>query len=140
MPVIEAHRLDLDRLPPDLAPFREAIYNGMDCALTSEIDSALASLPSAAEAADVYNFDLALQAPVLEMTLRGFRVDPWERDRALSVAKEKLKQTLVILHRMSQAVADFDVNPNSPPQLKRLFYEHMGIKPINSFVKGEIKE
>src|SRR5689334_16111168 len=99
MPVIEAHKLDLDRLPVELQPIREVIYNGMDCCLTSEIDFVLESLPEAADKT-IYNFELALQAVVLEMTLRGFKVDYWERDRALAVAKDKLERTNKIFHRM----------------------------------------
>lgn len=140
MPVIEAHKLDLNRLPAELAHLREPIYNGLDAALTSEIDSEMASLPSAKESAAVYGFELALQAPVLEMTLRGFRVDPMERDRAIAIGEAKLKATEKILKQFSQAIADFDVNPYSGQQLKRLFYTEMGIKPVFTFVKGEMKE
>ena len=48
----------------------EQVYNALDCCMTHEIFSTLSQqIPSAIPA---YPFELALQAPVLEMMLRGF--------------------------------------------------------------------
>lgn len=139
MPVYAAHDLDLMDLPPSLEPLRDPIYNGMDSCLTSEINEALDHLPGA-NSNFVYDFERALQAPVMDMMLRGFRVDPDAREIAIGNTHIKLDATQRILNAMTQAVCDRDINFASSHQLKRLFYTDMGIRPITKFVKGESKE
>src|SRR5579872_4320882 len=61
--------------PDDLSPMeREWIYNGLDCALTHEILTALKPQFDEYTSA-TYNFSKALQGPALEMRLRGVLVD-----------------------------------------------------------------
>lgn len=139
MPLYAAHELDLIDLPPSLEPLRDPIYNGMDSCLTSEINVALNHLPGA-KSNLIYNFERALQAPVLDMQERGFRVDPDSREVAIGNTHIKLDAAKRILNALTQAVCDRDVNFASHHQLKRLFYEDMDIRPITKFVKGESKE
>jgi DNA polymerase I len=58
------------------------IYNGLDCCVTLEVLEAI--LPQLDNlTASTYALSLALQAPVLEMNLRGVLVDETERARAI---------------------------------------------------------
>ena len=115
----------------------EQVYNALDCCVTHEVFSALSrQIP---EAQPAYNFELALQAPVLEMMLRGFRVDPGARELGVAQARRDLELLAQNINVLSQAIWDRDLNPNSGHQLKALFYEHLGIQPIKAYVKGELK-
>ena len=65
--------------PDDLtAQEREWVYNGLDCAVTSEVLDVL--LPQLGNhTAATYNFSRDLQGPVLDMRLRGVLVDETRR-------------------------------------------------------------
>ena len=128
MPIIGAHTLDVSQ-------GSTYIYNALDACLTHEIDEALKHL---SQDDTIYNFSKAMQAPALEMMLRGFRVDPGSREIALQRTKAKLEATLKWLDALAHAVWDKGVNPNSGKQLKDLFYNHMGIPPVTQFVKGVV--
>jgi len=115
----------------------EQIYNGMDACLTHEIFSTLtAQAPAAAPA---YGFELALQAPVLEMMLRGFRIDPGARELAINDTKTKLARLDHIIDALAHAIWNKGLNPNSGMQLKELFYGHLGVNEILTWEKGELK-
>jgi DNA polymerase I-like protein with 3'-5' exonuclease and polymerase domains len=105
--------------------------------LTHEIFSELSKQIPKAEPA--YTFELALQAPVLEMMLRGFRVDPSARELALQDVTRDLERLNHIIQTLANAIWDRPLNPNSGSQLKSLFYEHLGITPIAVYAKGETK-
>lgn len=111
------------------------VYNGLDAALTFEIDQSLAALSSDPNSQLIYDFEKALQAPALEMMQHGFRVDPKALEIATRNTKSKLDSTTLILNQLTQAVFDRDVNPNSGPQLKSLFYDSMGIPPVTGWSK-----
>lgn len=128
--LVASHLLDVDS-------GSEQVYNAMDCCLTHEVFSTLsAQLPAASPA---YSFELALQAPVLEMMLRGFRVDPSARELGIESTKTDLSRLDYIIQTLANAVWDKGVNPNSGMQLKDLFYNHLGITPIKQWIKGELK-
>jgi DNA polymerase I-like protein with 3'-5' exonuclease and polymerase domains len=115
----------------------EQVYNCLDCCLTHEIFSTLSrQVPDAQPA---YNFELALQAPVLEMMLRGFRVDAGARELGVANAKRDLERLAHVVNTLAAAIWDRGLNPNSGMQLKALFYDYLGILPIKAWVKGELK-
>ena len=62
---------------------REWVYNGLDCCLTYEIDDELDSVMDPI-ARGTYQMSLALQAPILEMNMRGIKIDLAERDKAIA--------------------------------------------------------
>lgn len=127
--LVAMHKVDIDS-------GSEPIYNAFDCCLTHEIFSELKQqLP--AQGDPVYNFTLAMQAPVLEMMLRGFRVDPAARELAINGVKKDLERLEYIIQTLANAIWDKGVNPGSGPQLKDLFYNHLGINPISVWAKGE---
>lgn len=128
--LVASHLLDVDS-------GNEMVYNGLDTCLTHEIFSALSL--QMAEAQPAYNFELALQAPVLEMMLRGFRVDPGARELGIQTTKRQLARVDHVIQTLANAVWDKGLNPNSGMQLKELFYGRLAIPEISAFVKGELK-
>jgi hypothetical protein len=105
--------------------------------LTHEIFNKLRE--QAPDAQPAYNFELALQAPVLEMMLRGFRVDPGPRELAIQETRRQLDRQTYIINQLAQAVWDRDLNPNSGQQLKELFYGRLAVPEIKAWIKGELK-
>ena len=114
-------------------------YSGMDSALTLEIEQATKHLEECEHTKLIYAFERGMQAPALEMSTRGFRVDPIYREVATKHAQDKLKTTLEILSIISHAIWGRDLNPASPTQLKAFFYDTMKLKPIVRYEHGEAK-
>lgn len=117
--------------PSDVSAFeQDMIYNGLDCMLTAEVlDEILPQLDS--HTAATYNFSRELQAPVLEMKLRGVLVDQARRAKVLDEFHEKLE----ILERNLERIVLEGVglkcfNWRSNDDLKRLFYEYLQIPTI----------
>lgn len=136
MPVIAAHEFTEDELHAH--PLREKIYNGFDTTGDHEIDEKLTEIYGA-EAADTnYNFELGLQAPALEMMLRGFLVDRHAHQQVLAQTETKLEAAKKVLHYLSRAVQGKGVNYNSGPALRELFYDRMKLPKISRMVEGEI--
>lgn len=98
------------------------VYNGLDCCLTHEIDTELDEVLSP-QAFATYQLSLALQAPILEMNMRGVLVDLVERDRAIKSLTEDMEFIDERFDRLCRNVFGQHVNPNSPTQVKQLFYE-----------------
>lgn len=115
------------------------LYNALDCCLTYEINDTLQDLPSPGP---IYDFERALQAPVMEMMLRGFRVDPEARHQATRKLRDDLVAVENLLEKWTGAVWDrpyLKTFPNSTKQLIEFFYNRMGISPIKVRVRGEEK-
>ena len=130
-------RIAAHELSANSTPSRQQIYNGYDCCLTYEVWTKLKEL--APQATPAYDFELALQAPVLEMTLRGFKVDPASRQQGVNQTKAELAKINHVIQTLADAVWSKPLNPNSGPQLKSFFYDHLKIEPIKTWVKGELK-
>ena len=57
---------------------KDWVYNGLDCCVTYEVLEAL--LPQLNDYTQAtYDLSRALQGPVLEMRIRGIKVDLWRR-------------------------------------------------------------
>ncbi len=115
----------------------EQIYNALDCCLTHEIFTTLLAQAPAAEPA--YSFEKAMQGPVMEMMLRGFRVDPGARELGIARTKDELARLSYVIDTLGQALWDKTLNPMSSTQLKEIFYGRLGIQEIKVFDKGELK-
>lgn len=130
------------------------VYNGLDCALTVEILQEIkgpnsSSISRAAQT--VYDFERAMQAPALEMMLRGWKVDRLTRDlRVSQLQKEKLTlqklldEFVCVLWDGGRTPLDPKgktpgLNPSSPKQMKEFFYGRLKIPEQYKFVKGERK-
>jgi DNA polymerase I-like protein with 3'-5' exonuclease and polymerase domains len=97
------------------------IYNGLDCCITSEIAQEIihkraAPMPAA------YGFSLALQAPAMEMMLRGWKIDPWARQEGTQLLLGQLDKLNQTLQAFAFAVWDKPLNPRSPLQVKDFLY------------------
>lgn len=137
MPTIATHELK----PESRSPLDDQIYNGLDAALTLEIWEELQPLLAAPEhpARRAYDFSRALQGPALDMMLRGFRVDVYERDKAIAALRQKVARYDRVLQSISNTVWDQPLNGGSPKQLKDFFYGHMKLPEIVRHVRGERK-
>ena len=103
------------------------IYNGLDCCVTGEIYNELSSVIDPV-AQGTYEFSKALQAPVLEMSLRGLLVNKNRRRKVIADMRRKLdllEQQLLIL--VSEGVGVPSFNWRSPKQTNDLLYGVMGL-------------
>lgn len=117
--------------PADLDPWiRSQVYNGLDAAVTLEVLEVLQSQLDN-QTASTYAFSRALQGPVLEMRLRGIKVDKQRRADVL----EEYARTLDHLERnLERIVGDgcgvYGFNWGSNKDLQHLFYEVMSLPPV----------
>lgn len=120
---------------------KEWVYNGLDCCVTLEIrDNLLGQLDNTTRG--TYEFSKALQAPVLEMAMRGILVDDNRRQITLKSFNQQIDRLSIQLDEIARDGVGFDVSPKkapkggwslwwrSPERVKNLFYDVMGIHPI----------
>lgn len=112
----------------------DQIYNGLDCAVTVEVHEEIRSLFN--EPPEIYGFELGLQAPLLDVMLRGFRVNENERRKALAFLDKRLRWLRHCLDSMTYPIWGQPLNPRSHPQMKEFFYGRMGIPEIWISQKG----
>ena len=116
------------------------VYCGLDCCLTHEVRRELEPmLRERRNAQIIYSFERALQAPYLEIMLRGFLVDELARRRAAALLHAKITTLQQTLNEFSLALCNRVVNPRSHQQLKSLFYTSLGLPEIWSSKRGERK-
>lgn len=124
-------RINSQNIGPNLDPHTShQVYNGLDCCLTYEIFDVLnAQLRQKNEpfVENIYNFERGMQAPALELMERGWKVDAEERKNGIALLTKRRDRLRTILDRMAFAVWDRGLNANSPAQLKKFFYEIMGL-------------
>lgn len=133
---VPTHKLtpkDINSLPSN---DRLQVYNGLDCCVTMEVFEELTNQFSPPE---IYDFERALQAPYLEIMMRGFRVDQVGRDHAARELRRRITFIQGRLDALASAVWDKPLNPRSPKQLQEFFYGAMGLKPVMIGQKGEWK-
>lgn len=116
------------------APSRQ-VYNGLDAMVTLEVYEAISRLTQ--QTPDAYGFNLAIQAPALDMMLRGFRVDPSVRFELSHSLRKKVDRLKFVLNALSHSVWDKNLNANSPAQLKDFFYKVMNIPEQTVYDKGK---
>ena len=103
------------------------LYNGLDAAVTSEIFNNLHPMIDESTRA-TYEFSKALQAPVLEMNLRGLAVNSRRKARVVREMKGKVAQLETQLDRIiTEGIGATACNWRSPTQLKGLLYDIMGL-------------
>lgn len=125
--IIETDALD----PKDLTDWeRDQVYNGMDACMTLEIFKVLQPQLDNHTAA-TYQFSKDLQAPVLEMRLRGVKID---KARKAEVIDEYFSTIERLESQLERIVGDglglWEFNWRSNPDLHRLFYGVLGIPEI----------
>lgn len=119
------------------------VYNGLDVCVTLEVRDQL--LPQLDEVtARTYKFSKALQAPILDMTMRGTLISQKRRTETLSVYQLQSKRLQANLRRLVSEGLGFDPPADvfnkrtqkwqlwwrSNDQLKTLFYGVLGCAPI----------
>lgn len=107
-------------------------YNAKDSAVTLEIWLQLREVLNRNGMMDAYRRQVSLIPILVYMQEHGLLVDR-ERLKQLS---EETGDRLSKLRKRFRDVAG-DVNPNSPAQLKELFYGRLGYKPRYKRVKGQ---
>jgi DNA polymerase I-like protein with 3'-5' exonuclease and polymerase domains len=109
---------------------REWVYNGMDCAVTAEVLEVL--LPQIDNhTASTYRFSLDLQAPVLEMRVRGVRIDLARREEVIEEYDDKLDRLQTQLEKIvGDGCGFYDFNWRSNKHLHELFYDRLGIPAV----------
>ena len=113
------------------------LYNGLDCGVTYEVWEALRSLTN--KDPITYDFERALQAPALEMMLRGFRIDQSARVEGIHFLKKEIDFLDKILQRYAFAVWAKPLNPRSPKQLIDFFYGALKLPEQWTSMKGQRK-
>lgn len=106
-------------------------YNGLDCCVTFDVKNKLEELFDPVRRA-TYENTMALQAPFLEMMLRGVLTDQVHIERVLSESRSTLmslerKFSRLCIEGLGLTTA---VNWRSPLQLKNLFYGILGLPEI----------
>ena len=108
---------------------REYVYNGLDCCVTRVVhDGLMKSCDD--ESAVIYDRSMSLQAPILEMGLRGVKIDLKRREEVLKEFRTKRDLLAARLERIMEEGIGFVASPTSPAQLLKLFYGVMGFTPI----------
>jgi len=113
------------------------VYNGLDCMVTFEVlEEMLPALDN--YTGGTYNLSRALQAPVLEMNLRGVLIDERERQRALGAYRADIIRLEEQLNKIIRDGVGFhnwrDTGKTkawrSPAQVGALLYDVLRLPPI----------
>jgi len=131
MSAVETHLLRHNEKHPAL----DQIYNGLDACVTLEVYEELTRLRNYSP--EIYDFERALQAPILEIMMRGFRIDEYERQKAIAGLNKDILRVYETLQRMSMAIWDRSLNPRSHKQLKDFFYGKMRLPEVWTSKKGK---
>lgn len=105
---------------------KDWVYNGLDVCVTFEIVNTLLDQLDGVTSG-TYSQSLALQGPILEMSLRGLRVDRARRDEVLQQYRSDIKHVGDQLTEIIRDGIGLDLNWRSPTQLKKLFYEVLSL-------------
>lgn len=130
-PWIETHNLQPHSLR---GSENKQVYCGLDSMVTQEVLSELRTLFN--QPPQVYDFERALQAPYLEIMQRGWLVDESSRRAATASLHQRLDSLINTFHQFTQVIEDRNTNPNSPKQLKELFYRSMRLPEQKVSTKG----
>lgn len=131
MPLIPTHEWTPGQFDADTT---DQIYNGLDTMVTLEVLGELTSLTNAPP--EIYNFERALQAPAMDMMLRGFLVDQYARAEGAAKLRSEIAQLEHNLNLMAYAVWGKPLNPRSPLQLQQFFYGAMRLPEQWTSKKG----
>lgn len=105
-------------------------YNGLDCCVTYEILEALL-LNIDNVNSHTYDVSRSLQAPIMEMSMRGILVNQNKKMQAIDIFQRKVDQLNGQLSRIvEEGVGYTNFNWRSPKQLGELLYDVMGLPPV----------
>ena len=117
------------------------IYCGLDNAVThecleKELELFHSNTNPRPQAEHIYAFERALQAPYLEVMLRGFRIDIEARLRACMDLQSRIVRLKSNLDSIATALWDRGLNPRSNKMLRDFFYGAMKFPEIITSKKG----
>jgi DNA polymerase I-like protein with 3'-5' exonuclease and polymerase domains len=114
--------------PSQLSPWEtDQCYNGLDICVTHDVFAATIDQLDE-HTRPKYEFSKALQAPVLEMRLRGCLVDLARRADVIDMFFEQMEIIEAQLNRIVfDGVGMLDFNWRSPKLVGELFYSHLGL-------------
>jgi len=139
MPVINTQDLE----PGVALPENLQIYCGLDTMVTLEVMHEVQREYTAPGhnrfSHTVYDFERAMQGPAMEMMLRGFRIDEYERRAGIDLLKKQIDRVQSILDRYAVEVWGKPLNPRSPKQLLAFFYGAMRLPEQWTSKRGERK-
>lgn len=109
-------------------------YNCKDAVITFEVDTAQQAAVDQMRLREVHDFQQRLFWPVLDSMNRGLRVDTSKRGEfAFTLQEEIAKREQWLIDVLGEPL-----NIKSPLQMKRMFYETLGQKPILSRKTGTV--
>ena len=126
MRIIETDQLTPEKLKAFGETYKLWIYNGLDCCVTHEVDTEMDSVIDDV-ARNTYAMSLGLQGPILEINMRGIKVDLEERDRAIGLLQRDIDKVDAQFDKLCLAVFGQRVNPASPKQVGDLFYKWLNL-------------
>jgi len=101
------------------------VYNGLDCCVTKEVWE---KIPRPDYAKNTYHYLKSLQGPLLDMMLRGLRVDRSKRDLALAEVNKLIDRCYEIGNLLAPVLLErAKYNPNSDDQVMEVLYDRMGL-------------
>lgn len=115
------------------------VYNGLDCCITSEVFQVTESYLDN-YTRGTYEFSKALQAPILEMNMRGVKIDQVKRQDLITEYRGELVRLERQLNQiLFSGLGRADFNWRSNQQLIDLFYQQLRIPPVKKRnAKGEM--
>jgi DNA polymerase-1 len=118
-------------MPADISEYWT--YNCKDCVITWEASIELESLIEKARMQEPYTFQMKMLEHLNTTMLRGIRIDSKRRSEVAGELLEAICQRESLIHHL----VEFPLNVASPLQMKRFFYEDLGIPPyINRKTKA----
>lgn len=108
------------------------VYNGLDCCVTAEVYNELIDQlkTEPTEVQATYSYTLDKMAPILEMSMRGTKMDENSRRKSIAELTRELEELDAKFQRIMQAICGANLNWNSPTQVKNLFYGIMSLKEV----------
>jgi len=127
MRIIRTHEME----PDELSSWeRDQVYNGLDVCVTLDVFAGMHPQLDDVTTA-TYEFSKSLQAPTLEMRCRGVLVDQARKAEVIDEYFEIMERLEAQLNRIVfEGVGMLTFNWRSHADLRRLFYDELGLPPI----------
>ena len=109
-------------------------YNCKDAVITFEVDDGQQAAVDAMKLREVHDFQQELFWPVLETMNRGLRVDTARRAEFAFTLQEEIAKR----EQWVTDVVGMPLNIKSPVQMKELFYDALGQKPVLDRKTGNV--
>jgi len=117
--------------PPSSESEKLWIYNGLDAMVTHEVFDVIEPQLDAVTR-PTYEFSKELQGPVMEMKLRGVKIDVEERDKLIAEFEGRSHRINLGLQRIVREALDVEagLNPRSPAQVKRILHDVLRVPAV----------